>query len=54
MKQLIQNFKTGEMYVDEIPVPGISAGMVLVENEYSLISAGTERGTVKTAQAIVR
>jgi polar amino acid transport system substrate-binding protein len=51
MKQLIQNFKTGEMYVDEIPVPGISAGMVLVENEYSLISAGTERGTVKTAQA---
>lgn len=51
MKQLIQNFKTGEMYVDEIPVPGISEGMVLVQNEYSLISAGTERGTVKTAQA---
>jgi polar amino acid transport system substrate-binding protein len=51
MKQLIQNFKTGEMYVDEIPVPVISKGMVLVENEFSLISAGTERGTVKTAQA---
>lgn len=51
MKQLIQNFKTGEMYVDEIPVPGISTGMVLVENEFSLISAGTERGTVKVAQA---
>ncbi len=51
MKQLIQNFKTGEMYVDEIPVPGISEGMILVENEYSLISAGTERGTVKVAQA---
>ena len=39
------------MYVDEIPVPSISAGMVLVENEFSLISAGTERGTVKVAQA---
>lgn len=51
MKQLIQNFKTGEMYVDEIPVPGISEGMILVENEFSLISAGTERGTVKVAQA---
>lgn len=51
MKQLIQNFKTGEMYVDEIPAPVISKGMVLVENEFSLISAGTERGTVKTAQA---
>jgi polar amino acid transport system substrate-binding protein len=51
MKQLIQNFKTGELYVDEIPMPGISSGIVLVENEYSLISAGTERGTVKVAQA---
>lgn len=51
MKQLIQNFKSGEMYVDEIPVPGISTGMVLVQNEFSLISSGTERGTVKVAQA---
>ncbi|MDB5013700.1 MAG: putative zinc-binding dehydrogenase [Daejeonella sp.] len=51
MKQLIQNFKTGELYVDEVPMPAISDGMVLVENEYSLISAGTERSTVKVAQA---
>ena len=51
MKQLIQNFKTGELYIDEIPIPGISSGFVLVENEFSLISAGTERGTVKVAQA---
>jgi polar amino acid transport system substrate-binding protein len=51
MKQLIQNFKTGELYVDEVPMPSISSGMVMVENEYSLISAGTERGTVKVAQA---
>jgi polar amino acid transport system substrate-binding protein len=51
MKQLIQNFKTGKLYIDEIPMPGISSGMVLVENEFSLISAGTERGTVKVAQA---
>ncbi|HNW56137.1 MAG TPA: bi-domain-containing oxidoreductase [Bacteroidales bacterium] len=51
MKQLIQNFKNGELYVDEIPMPSISDGMILVENEYSLISAGTERGTVKVAKA---
>jgi polar amino acid transport system substrate-binding protein len=51
MKQLIQNFKTGEMYVDEIPLPSLSPGMVLVANEFSLISAGTERGTVKVARA---
>jgi predicted dehydrogenase/threonine dehydrogenase-like Zn-dependent dehydrogenase len=51
MQQLIQNFKTGELYVDEVPMPSISTGMVLVENEFSLISAGTERGTVKVAKA---
>ena len=51
MKQVIQNFKTGELYVDDVPVPALSEGMVLIENKFSLISAGTERGTVKVAQA---
>jgi len=51
MKQLIQNFKTGDLYVDDVPIPSLSNGMVLIENRYSLISAGTERGTVKVAQA---
>jgi predicted dehydrogenase/threonine dehydrogenase-like Zn-dependent dehydrogenase len=51
MKQVIQNFKTGELYVDEVPLPALSRGMVLVENQFSLISAGTERSTVKTAKA---
>lgn len=51
MKQLIQNFKTGELYVDELPVPAISQGHVLVANLYSLISAGTEKTSVSTAQA---
>jgi predicted dehydrogenase/threonine dehydrogenase-like Zn-dependent dehydrogenase len=53
MKQLIQNFKTGELYVDEVPKPSLSSGTVLVENEFSLISAGTERSTVKVAQASI-
>ena len=51
MKQVIQNFKTGELYVDEVPNPAISENMVLVENKFSLISAGTERGTVKVGKA---
>jgi predicted dehydrogenase/threonine dehydrogenase-like Zn-dependent dehydrogenase len=51
MKQLIQNFKTGELKVDEVPMPALSGGMVLVENSFSLISAGTERNTVKVAKA---
>jgi predicted dehydrogenase/threonine dehydrogenase-like Zn-dependent dehydrogenase len=51
MKQVIQNFKTGKLYVDEVPLPSLSKGMVLVENKCSLISAGTERSTVKVAKA---
>ena len=51
MKQVIQNFKTGDLYVDEVPAPALQPGMVLVQNAYSLISAGTERGTVKVGQA---
>ncbi len=51
MKQVIQNFKTGELYVDEVPKPVLSEGMVLVETKFSLISAGTERSTVKVAQS---
>lgn len=51
MKQLIQNFKTGKLYVDDVPLPSISEGMVLVENKFSLISSGTEKGTVKVAKA---
>lgn len=51
MKQVIQNFKSGELYVDDVPMPSISKGMVLVENKYSLISAGTERSTVSVGKA---
>ncbi len=51
MKQVIQNFKTGELYVDNVPVPALTEGFVLVENRFSLISAGTERGTVKVGKA---
>jgi len=51
MKQVIQNFKSGKLYVDDVPVPGIAENMVLVENMFSAISAGTERGTVKVGKA---
>jgi len=51
MQQVIQNFKSGELYVDNVPSPSLSKSMVLVENIYSLISAGTERGTVKVGKA---
>jgi polar amino acid transport system substrate-binding protein len=49
--QIIQYQKTGEIYVDELPAPKLRPGSVLVRNAFSLISAGTERTSVETAQA---
>jgi predicted dehydrogenase/threonine dehydrogenase-like Zn-dependent dehydrogenase len=51
MQQLTQKLKNGAMQVLEVPCPALSPGMVLVRNHYSLISAGTEGSTVKTARA---
>ncbi|MEO0127042.1 MAG: bi-domain-containing oxidoreductase [candidate division WOR-3 bacterium] len=50
MKQIIQNYKTGELKVEEVPVPVVQPGMVLVQNAFSLISAGTERSSVELAR----
>ena len=47
LRQLVQNIKTGVVSVEEVPVPVLRSGYVLVRNETSLISAGTEGGTVK-------
>lgn len=51
MLQIIQYQKTGEISVDELPAPNLRPGNVLVRNVFSLISAGTERTSVETAQA---
>ncbi len=51
MKQIIQNYKTGELKVENVPVPYLRRGGVLVNNEYSLISSGTERGKIEMARA---
>ena len=51
MLQVIQYQKTGEISVDELPAPKLRSGHVLVRNAFSLISAGTERTSVETAQA---
>ena len=50
MNQLTQKLKSGEMTIQEVPIPVVGLGMVLVRNHYSLISAGTEGSTVKTAR----
>ena len=51
MKQVVQNYRTGELKVEELPPPALRPGGVLVRTAYSLISAGTERMVVETAQS---
>ena len=50
MKQLIQDFKTGEIKLVDAPPPALAPGCVRVRNAFSLVSAGTERATVNLAQ----
>ena len=47
MKQLMQDLRTHEIAVEEVPAPGCAPGGVLVRTAASLISSGTERATVK-------
>ena len=47
MKQLLQNLKTGEGVVADVPAPVVQPGRVLVRAAASLVSAGTERAFVE-------
>lgn len=51
MHQIIQYQKTGELSVAEVPAPMLKSGGIIVRNVCSLISAGTEKTSVTTAQA---
>lgn len=50
MKQIIQNYRTGELKIEEVPLPIVKNGGVLVRNHYSVISAGTERATLEVSK----
>lgn len=49
MKQVLQS-SSGSTIVRDVPVPVCPAGNVLVRNEFSVISSGTERSVVETSQ----
>src|SRR5512139_274291 len=50
MKQLLQNLRSGETIVTEVPIPTPQAGEALVRTAASLVSAGTERMLVEFAE----
>src|SRR5215813_7962563 len=50
MKQIAQNYKSGELTVLDVPAPVCRPGGVLVRSEFSLISTGTEMMKVSEAK----
>jgi predicted dehydrogenase/threonine dehydrogenase-like Zn-dependent dehydrogenase len=50
MKQVAQNYRSGELAVLDVPVPACKPGGVLVRSSYSLISTGTELMKVSEAR----
>jgi predicted dehydrogenase/threonine dehydrogenase-like Zn-dependent dehydrogenase len=51
MKQLIQNLQTGETLLENIPVPQVRKGCVLIKTHRSLVSLGTEKMLVEFGKA---
>jgi predicted dehydrogenase/NADPH:quinone reductase-like Zn-dependent oxidoreductase len=51
MKQVLQNLKTGQLEVSDVPAPVVKPGHLLIQTRCSLISAGTERMLVSFAQS---
>jgi len=50
MKQLLQNIRSGETIVSDVPIPTPKDGTALVRTAASLVSAGTERMLVEFAE----
>ncbi len=50
MKQLLQNARTGEIAVAEVPAPQLLPGCALVRIRASVVSAGTERAASEFAR----
>ena len=43
MNQVIQNYRTGDIALKDVPAPAMRPGTVLVRNAASVVSVGTEK-----------
>ncbi|MFW6124861.1 MAG: bi-domain-containing oxidoreductase, partial [Pirellulales bacterium] len=50
MQQIVQNLKTGQLKIDDVPPPLLREQGLLVRNRASLVSAGTERMMMELAK----
>lgn len=51
MKQIIQDLKSGATILEEVPVPQVKGGCVLIKTTRTLVSLGTERMLVEFGKA---
>jgi predicted dehydrogenase/threonine dehydrogenase-like Zn-dependent dehydrogenase len=51
MKQIIQDLKTGQTTLEEVPAPQVREGCILIQTTRSLVSLGTERTLVEFGKA---
>ena len=51
MKQIIQDLKSGSTILENVPVPKVRDGHVLIKTHRSLVSLGTERMLVEFGKA---
>lgn len=51
MKQIIQDLKSGATILEEVPVPQVKSGYVLIKTTRTLVSLGTERMLVEFGKA---
>lgn len=50
MKQILQYPKKGKLCVEDVPIPSIREGGIVVRNACSLVSSGTERAVIDLAE----
>ncbi len=50
MKQILQSYRSGELWLADVPVPALKGNALLVRSAASLVSAGTERMIIELAK----
>jgi len=50
VKQILQSFRNGELWLADVPVPQVGDRSVLIQTSHSLVSAGTERMLTELAK----
>lgn len=51
MKQILQDLKSGDTIIEDVPCPSVRRGHLLISTSHTLISAGTERMLVDFGKA---